>query len=82
MVKTPAAAKKALETAQAASENPKKEVKFATWLKLASAYMDAYNAPTGSLFLNAPVKCRHRRGYRKKACVLCRGKENEQPHPF
>ena len=52
--KTPEAAKKAVESAQAAAENPKKSGKFVTWLKLASAYMDAYNAPTGNLFLNTP----------------------------
>ena len=46
--KTPAAAKKAVESAKAASENPKKEAKVATWLKLADAYMAAYNAPAGS----------------------------------
>ena len=54
MTKTPEAAKKAVESAQAAAENPKKAVKYVTWLKLASAYMDAYNAPTGNLFLNTP----------------------------
>ena len=54
MTKTPAAAKKSVETAIAATENPKKETKYATWLKLAAAYMDAYNAPTGSLFTNVP----------------------------
>ena len=70
MVKTPAAAKKALETAQAASENPKKEVKFATWLKLATAYMDAYNAPTGSFFLNAPrIQLQQTPGYKPAASV-------------
>lgn len=54
MTKTPEAAKKALASAQAATENPKKAAKFATWTKLASAYMDAYNAPAGNLFLNTP----------------------------
>ena len=52
--KTPEAAKKAVESAKAASENPKKAAKVATWTKLAAAYMDAYNAPTGNLFLNTP----------------------------
>lgn len=52
-VKTPEAAKKAIESAKAASENPKKATKVATWLKLASAYMDAYNAPQGSAWLGA-----------------------------
>jgi tetratricopeptide (TPR) repeat protein len=54
MTKTPEAAKKAVESAKVAAENPKKAGKFVTWLKLASAYMDAYNAPTGNLFLNTP----------------------------
>ena len=54
MTKTPEAAKKAVESAKVATENPKKAGKFVTWLKLASAYMDAYNAPTGNLFLNTP----------------------------
>lgn len=53
-VKSPAAAKKALETAQEAAENPKKNTKVATWTKLASAYMDAYDAPYGNFLLNTP----------------------------
>ena len=52
-VKTPEAAKKAIESAKAVAENPKKATKVATWLKLASAYMDAYNAPQGSAWLGA-----------------------------
>ena len=52
--KSPEAAKKAVESAKVAAENPKKATKVATWLKLASSYMDAYNAPTGNLFLNTP----------------------------
>lgn len=54
MTKTPEAARKAVENAKAATQNPKKAVKVATWLKLADAYMDAYNAPAGSLLLNTP----------------------------
>ena len=54
MTKSPEAAKKAVESAKVASENPKKATKVATWTKLASAYMDAYNAPTGNLFVNTP----------------------------
>ena len=54
MTKSPEAAKKAVEAAKVAAENPKKATKVATWLKLASTYMDAYNAPTGNLFLNTP----------------------------
>jgi tetratricopeptide (TPR) repeat protein len=54
MAKSPEAAKKAVETAKVAAENPKKATKVVTWLKLANSYMDAYNAPTGNLFLNTP----------------------------
>ena len=46
-VKSPAAVKKAVEAAEAASQDPKKNVKPATWLKLAEAYVDAYNNPAG-----------------------------------
>ena len=52
-VKTPADAKKAVESAAAATENPKKAVKPATWLKLAGAYMDAYTAPMGNGWIGA-----------------------------
>lgn len=52
-VKTPEAAKKAVEAAEAASLNPKKADKVATWLKLAQAYMDAYNAPAGNAWVGA-----------------------------
>ena len=52
-VKTPEAAKKALDGAVAASEDAKKATKVGTWLKLATAYMDAYNAPAGSVWLGA-----------------------------
>ena len=54
MTKSPEATKKAVEAAKVAAENPKKATKVATWLKLANSYMDAYNAPTGNLFLNTP----------------------------
>ena len=68
--KTPAAAKKAVESAKAASENPKKEAKVVTWLKLADAYMDAYNAPSGSLFVNAPrIQLQQMPGYKPAASV-------------
>ena len=53
-VKSVDAAKKAVETAEADSQNPKKNVKVATWLKLASAYMDAYEAPAGNVLVNSP----------------------------
>ena len=52
-VKTPDAAKKALAGAEAAANDAKKATKVATWLKLASAYMDAYNAPAGAAWLGA-----------------------------
>jgi tetratricopeptide (TPR) repeat protein len=51
--KTPEAAKKAVESAEAAAANPKKAAKLATWTKLASAYMDAYSAPAGAAWLGA-----------------------------
>ena len=52
-VKTPEVAQKALDGAIAASQDAKKATKVATWLKLASAYMDAYNAPAGSAWIGA-----------------------------
>lgn len=52
-VKTPEAAKNALNKAVAASQDAKKAAKVATWTKLASAYMDAYNAPAGSAWIGA-----------------------------
>ena len=52
-VKTPDVAKKAVMAAEAASQDAKKATKVATWLKLASAYMDAYNAPAGAAWLGA-----------------------------
>ena len=47
------AAKAAAETAKAASEDAKKATKVATWLKLADAYMAAYNAPAGQAWVGA-----------------------------
>ena len=47
-VKSPADSKKAVEAAEAASQNPKKAVKVATWTKLAGAYVEAFNAPAGN----------------------------------
>ncbi len=52
-VKTPADAKKAVESAAEATANPKKAAKPATWLKLANAYMDAYAAPMGNGWIGA-----------------------------
>ena len=51
--KSPEAARKAVESAEAASKDAKKATKVATWMKLASSYMDAYNAPAGSVWLGA-----------------------------
>lgn len=52
-VKTPDAAKKAVESAEVASQNVKKATKVATWIKLAEAYMDAYTAPAGAAWIGA-----------------------------
>ena len=52
-VKTPDAAKKALEAAKLAADDAKKATKVATWMKLATAYMDAYNAPAGTIWMGA-----------------------------
>ena len=52
-VKTPADAKKAVESAAEATANPKKAAKPATWLKLANAYMDAYTSPMGNGWIGA-----------------------------
>ena len=46
-VKSPAAVKKAVETAELAAQDPKKNTKPATWLKLAESYINAYNNPAG-----------------------------------
>ena len=55
-VKSESAAKAALEAAQAAANNAKKATKVATWLKLASSYMDAYNAPMGNGWIGAQAQ--------------------------
>ena len=47
-VMSPEEAKKAVEAAEAAAQNPKKAVKTATWLRLAKAYINAYDAPAGN----------------------------------
>lgn len=52
-VKSPAEAKKAVEAAEAATQNPKKAVKPATWMKLANAYVAAYDAPVGNVWIGA-----------------------------
>ena len=46
-VKSASVAKKAVEAAESASKDAKKATKVATWIKLAKAYMDAYNSPKG-----------------------------------
>ncbi len=51
--KSASAVKKAVESAEAASKDAKKAEKVATWTKLATAYMDAYNSPAGSLWIGA-----------------------------
>ena len=53
-VKTPEAARKAVAAAEEAAQNPKKNLKVATWLKLATSYMDAYDAPAGNVLVNSP----------------------------
>lgn len=53
-VKSVEAAKKSVESAEAAAQNPKKNTKVATWLKLATSYMDAYEAPMGNVLVNSP----------------------------
>lgn len=51
--KSVSAAKSAYEAAKAAAENPKKAAKFATWMKLGQALMDANDAPAGNGWVNA-----------------------------
>ena len=48
--KSVAAAKAALEKAQAAAENPKQNTKLATWLKYGQTLLDAHGAPAGNLW--------------------------------
>ena len=52
-VKTPEAVKKAVTSAETATQDAKKAAKVATWLKLASTYMDAYAAPAGAGWIGA-----------------------------
>ncbi len=52
-VKSPEAVKKAVEGAEAAAQNPKKNIKPATWIKLAETYMEAYNNPAGAAWVGA-----------------------------
>ena len=53
-VKAIDSAKKAVEAAEEAAQNPKKNTKVATWLKVATSYMAAYEAPAGNALLNTP----------------------------
>ena len=53
-VKSVDAVKKAVQAAEDAANNPKKNTKVATWLKLATTYMDAYEAPAGNVLVNSP----------------------------
>lgn len=50
-VKSPSAAKSAVEKAAAATTNPKQNTKTATWIKYGSALMDAYDATVGSVWV-------------------------------
>lgn len=52
-VKSVEDAKKAVESAEAASVNPKKSVKADTWKKLGQAYVAAYDAPAGNVWVGA-----------------------------
>ncbi len=52
-VKSPADAKKAVESAAEAAANPKKATKVATWMKLADSYLAAYSAPAGAGWVGA-----------------------------
>lgn len=52
-VKSVADAQKGVQSAKEATENPKKAAKAATWTKLGEAYVSAYDAPAGNLWLNA-----------------------------
>ena len=45
------AAKKNVEAAELAIQNPKKAAKGATWLKLGEAYLKAYDAPTSNIWV-------------------------------
>ena len=49
--KSVAAAKSAVEKAQAATENAKQNTKAATWIKYGQTLIDAYNAPAGNAWV-------------------------------
>lgn len=52
-VKSSAAAKQAIAAAQADTQNEKKAIKVATWIKLGSEYVKAYDAPAGNVWAGA-----------------------------
>ena len=52
-VKSVSAAKSAVESAQKAADDAKKATKYATWMKLGQAYLDAYDAPRGNGWIGA-----------------------------
>lgn len=52
-VKALSAAQSAVQSAQENTLNPKKAEKPATWIKLGQAYMNAYNAPAGNVWIGA-----------------------------
>lgn len=51
--KSPEALRSAVDKAAVATENPKKAGNPDTWMKLGKAYVDAYNAPVGQLWIGA-----------------------------
>lgn len=55
-VKSPATAKAAVEKARTATENPKLNVKAATWIKYGQALLDAYNSPMGNGWVGMTVE--------------------------
>ena len=55
-VKSPAAAKSAVEKAEATTQNPKQAGKPATWVKYGKALLDAYNAPIGNVWIGMGVR--------------------------
>lgn len=48
--KSPAEVTKAIESAEAAAQNPKKAANPSTWINIAAKYVDAYNAPVGNIW--------------------------------
>jgi len=52
-VKSPSAAKSAVEKAKADTENPKKATKVATWMKYGKSLVEAYDSPAGDAWIGA-----------------------------